>query len=48
VEVVAGVATLENLETPETALSAADADLIAGLSRSRENPSGQDEPGGAG
>ena len=48
VGVVAGVATLENLETPETALSAADADLIAGLSRSRENPSGQDEPGGAG
>lgn len=45
-DVVAGVASLENLETPEAALSAADADLIAGLSRSRENPSGQDEPGG--
>ncbi len=48
VEIMAGVATLENLETPETALSAADADLIAGLSRSREAPAGKDEPGGEG
>lgn len=47
-EVVAGVATLENLDTPEAALKAADADLIAGLSRNREDPPGQGEPGGEG
>ena len=47
-EVVAGVATLENLETPETALSAADADLIAGLAGNRQDPSGEGEPGGEG
>ena len=47
-EVVAGVAILENLETPETALSAADADLIAGLAGNRQDPSGEGEPGGEG
>ncbi len=51
-EVAAGVATLENLDTPEAALKAADADLIAGLAGSRagdrEDPSGEGEPGGEG
>ena len=47
-DVVTGVAALENLETPEAALSAADADLIAGLADNRETPSVQDEPGGEG
>jgi len=38
---VAGVATLENMKTPEAALSAADADLIAGLAGNRENSSAE-------
>jgi len=40
-QVVAGVATLENMKTPEAALSAADADLIAGLAGNRENSSAE-------
>ena len=37
-EIVAGVATLENVDTPEDAIQAADKELVAGLERTGAGP----------